>query len=53
MDTGRLMYKKIVSKETDQFNRTVIKYTWEIVYKELNLGSQKEPNKEIFEFKYD
>jgi len=36
----------------DEFNRTVIQTKWIKAEKELNLGSLKNPNPEVIEFKY-
>lgn len=46
-ENSRISYLKKTDEYTDEFGKHIVRGKWQIATKELNLGSKKNPNKDI------
>lgn len=52
IEESKLQFQKVIGEGINQQGQRVIKVQWETANGELNLGSCKEPNREIRQIKY-
>ena len=52
-ENSTISFLKKTDEYTDEFGRHVVKGKWQIATEDINLGSEKNPNKNILQFKIE